>query len=96
MGRGGKKGKGKVSSRLFLLAPVSLRSTDRKGLLAVYDGNEIDHELISMHTTSFKSRSGLYACIIGHPLGGTLGKGGDFVKDPVEVCNFPLLNGDKE
>ena len=30
------------------------------------------------------------------PWGGTPGKGGDFVKDLAEVCNFPLLNGDKE
>ena len=37
------------------------------------------------------------APIIGHPLGGgTPGKGGDFVKDPVKVLIFPLLGGDTE
>ena len=38
-----------------------------------------------------------YAPIIGHPLGeGAPGKGGDFVQDPVEVLDFPLLEGDTE
>jgi len=38
-----------------------------------------------------------YAPIIGHPLGGgPPGKGGDFVQDPVEVLDFPLLEGDTE
>ena len=39
-----------------------------------------------------------YAPIICHPLGGggTPGKGGDFVKDPVKVLIFPLLGGDTE
>ena len=38
------------------------------------------------------------APIIGHPLGGggTPGKGGDFVQDPVEVLDFSLLEGDTE
>ena len=30
------------------------------------------------------------------PWGGTPGKGGDFVKDPVKVLIFPLLGGDTE
>ena len=30
------------------------------------------------------------------PGGGTPGKGGDFVKDPVKVLIFPLLGGDTE
>ena len=30
------------------------------------------------------------------PLGGTSGKGGDFVQDPVEALDFPLLEGDTE
>ena len=37
-----------------------------------------------------------YAPIIGHPLGGTPGKGGDFLKDPVKVLIFPLLGGNTE
>ena len=32
-----------------------------------------------------------YAPIISHPLGGTPGKGGNFVKDPVKVLNFHSL-----
>ena len=38
----------------------------------------------------------VYAPIIGHPLGGTPGKGGNFVKDPVKVLISPLLGGDTE
>jgi len=30
------------------------------------------------------------------PWGGTPGKGGDFVQDPVKVLDFPLLEGDTE
>ena len=30
------------------------------------------------------------------PWGGTPGKGGDFIQDPVEVLEFPLLEGDTE
>ena len=39
------------------------------------------------------------APIIGHPPpggGGTPGKGGDFVQDPVEVFDSPLLEGETE
>ena len=39
----------------------------------------------------------MYAPIIGHPLGrggGTPGKGGNFVQDPVEFLDFSLLEGD--
>ena len=38
----------------------------------------------------------LNASVIGHPLGGSPGKGGDFVQDPVKVLDFPLLEGDTE
>ena len=34
--------------------------------------------------------------VIGHPLGETPGKGGDFVQDPIEVLDFSLLEGDTE
>ena len=34
--------------------------------------------------------------VIGHPLGGFLGEGGDFVQDLVAVLDFPLLEGDTE
>jgi len=37
-----------------------------------------------------------YVPIISHPLGGTPGKGGNFVKDPVKVLNFPFLDGSPE
>ena len=37
-----------------------------------------------------------YAPIISHPLEGTLGKGGNFVKEPVKVLNFPFLDGGRE
>ena len=48
-----------------------------------------------METRVGKESTG-YAPIIGHPLGGTPGKSGDFVKDPVKVLIFPLLGGDTE
>ena len=37
-----------------------------------------------------------YAPIISHPLEGTPGKGGNFVKEPVKGLNFPFLDGGRE
>ena len=52
----------------------------------------------NFHTYFLYFHKLVYAPIIGHPLGGggTPGKGGDFVKDPVKVLIFPLLGGDTE
>ena len=41
-------------------------------------------------------RIGLMHLSSAVPCGGTPGKGGDFVRDPVEVLDFPLLEGDTD
>ena len=62
--------------------------------------NSVDNTKLPCYTLPWTQHHSFFRNLCTYhrpsPGGGTPGKGGDFVKDPVKVLIFPLLGGDTE